>query len=167
MVGDIENEMDFKRFVATSGFTPDVKVWEVKFSRSGDFEKAARAFDLTGGNQEKKLRGSNIPLRSSEWSVQLCLQCRQWENGNGEQILVFTFAFVLCMVKVSKDGSWKVFNTAIEFSRGQDAEVLVTGSYPWDSNQPSQISLSPDGLVVAIAQVGYLNHSKIPAVPVQ
>ena len=36
------------RFVATSGFTPDVKVWEVKFSRSGDFEKAARAFDLTG-----------------------------------------------------------------------------------------------------------------------
>ena len=102
-----------------------MKVWEVKFSRSGDFEKAARAFDLTGGNHEKKLRGSNIPLRSSEWSVQLCLQCRQWENGNGEQILVFTFAFVLCMVKVSKDGSWKVFNTAIEFSRGQDAEVLV------------------------------------------
>ena len=66
MVGDIENEMDFKRFVATSGFTPDVKVWEVKFSRSGDFEKAARAFDLTGGNQEKKLRSSNIRFRSSE-----------------------------------------------------------------------------------------------------
>ena len=36
------------RFVATSGFTPDVKVWEVKFSRSGEFEKVARAFDLTG-----------------------------------------------------------------------------------------------------------------------
>ena len=110
----------------------------------------------------KKLRGSNIPLRSSEWSVQLCLQCRQWENGNGEQILVFTFAFVLCMVKVSKDGSWKVFNTAIEFSRGQDAEVLVTGSYPWDSNQPSQISLSPDGLVVAIAQVEYSHFKALP-----
>merc|ERR1712241_1521031 len=56
------------------------------------------------------------------------------------------------MATVSKDGSWKLFDTAIEFSRGQDAEVLVTGSYPWDSNQPSLIALSPDGLVVAIAQ---------------
>ena len=27
------------RYVATSGFTPDVKVWEVKFSRGGEFEK--------------------------------------------------------------------------------------------------------------------------------
>jgi len=108
------------RFVATSGFTPDVKVWEVKFSRSGDFEKAARAFDLTG-------------------------------HRSG----VYSFAFSADsgkMATVSKDGSWKVFDTAIQFSRGQDAEVLVTGSYPWDSNQPSLISLSPDGLVVAIAQ---------------
>jgi len=108
------------RFVATSGFTPDVKVWEVKFSRSGDFEKAARAFDLTG-------------------------------HRSG----VYSFAFSADsgkMATVSKDGSWKLFDTAIEFSRGQDAEVLVTGSYPWDSNQPSLIALSPDGLVVAIAQ---------------
>ena len=34
----------------------------------------------------------------------------------------------------------------------------MTGSYPWDSNQPSLISLSPDGLVVAIAQVFYQNR---------
>merc|ERR1712210_75923 len=68
---------------------------------------------------------------------------------------VYSFAFSADsgkMATVSKDGSWKVFDTAIQFSRGQDAEVLVTGSYPWDSNQPSLISLSPDGLVVAIAQ---------------
>ena len=31
-----------------AGFTPDVKVWEVKFTRSGDFEKMSRAFELTG-----------------------------------------------------------------------------------------------------------------------
>ena len=74
---------------------------------------------------------------------------------------------------MSKDGSWKLFDTAIEFSRGQDAEVistnfqhlsrpfkvLVTGSYPWDSNQPSLIALSPDGLVVAIAQAIFPSSS--------
>jgi hypothetical protein len=36
------------RFVATSGFTSDVKVWEVKFSRTGEFEKVHRAFELPG-----------------------------------------------------------------------------------------------------------------------
>lgn len=35
------------RFMATSGFTPDVKVWEVKFNKSG-FDKVQRAFELTG-----------------------------------------------------------------------------------------------------------------------
>ncbi len=36
------------RFVATSGFTPDVKVWEVKFHRTGEFDRLHRAFELTG-----------------------------------------------------------------------------------------------------------------------
>jgi len=108
------------RFVATSGFTPDVKVWEVKFSRGGEFEKVSRAFDLTG-------------------------------HRSG----VYSFAFSADsgrMATVSKDGSWKVFDTNIEFARGQDAEVLVTGSCPWEAALPSQVCLSPDGLVVVLAQ---------------
>lgn len=36
------------KFVAASGFTPDIKVWSIKFSKSGSFEKASRAFELTG-----------------------------------------------------------------------------------------------------------------------
>lgn len=36
------------KFVAACGFTPDVKVWSVKFSKSGGFEKVSRAFELTG-----------------------------------------------------------------------------------------------------------------------
>lgn len=68
---------------------------------------------------------------------------------------VYSFAFSADsgrMATVSKDGHWKVFDTNIEYSRGQDAEVLMTGSYPWDSSQPSSICLSPDGLVVALSQ---------------
>lgn len=36
------------RFVAASGFTPDVKVWEVLFTKSGEFKQVAKAFDLAG-----------------------------------------------------------------------------------------------------------------------
>ncbi|KAG7174994.1 Transducin beta-like protein 2-like [Homarus americanus] len=36
------------RFIATTGFTPDVKVWEVKFSKTSNFEGVKRAYDLTG-----------------------------------------------------------------------------------------------------------------------
>ena len=30
------------------GCTPDVKVWEVTFSKSGEFKQVGRAFELTG-----------------------------------------------------------------------------------------------------------------------
>ncbi|KAK2166184.1 hypothetical protein LSH36_41g13139 [Paralvinella palmiformis] len=36
------------RFVGSSGFTPDVKVWEVIFDRSGQFKEVIRAFELKG-----------------------------------------------------------------------------------------------------------------------
>ncbi len=36
------------KFVASCGFTPDVKVWAVKFSKGGGFEKVSTAFGLTG-----------------------------------------------------------------------------------------------------------------------
>lgn len=38
------------RYIAASGFAPDVKLWEVKFSKTGSYEKTARAFELTGHN---------------------------------------------------------------------------------------------------------------------
>ena len=34
------------RFVASSGFTPDVLVWQANFSKSGDFQDLVRAFEL-------------------------------------------------------------------------------------------------------------------------
>jgi len=108
------------RYVASSGFTPDVKVWEVKFSRSGEFEKVQRAFELTG--HSSGVYGFSFSADSAK------------------------------MATVSKDGTWKVFDTNIDYVRGQDPEVLVTGSYSGDHNQPSKVALSPDGKVVAIAQ---------------
>ncbi|XP_044532364.1 transducin beta-like protein 2 [Gracilinanus agilis] len=36
------------RFVASCGFTPDAKVWEVCFSKNGQFREVVRAFELKG-----------------------------------------------------------------------------------------------------------------------
>ncbi|XP_074120192.1 transducin beta-like protein 2 isoform X1 [Sminthopsis crassicaudata] len=36
------------RFVGSCGFTPDAKVWEICFSKSGQFREVARAFELKG-----------------------------------------------------------------------------------------------------------------------
>ena len=85
----------------------------MKFSRSGDFEKVVRAFNLSG-------------------------------HSSG----VYSFSFSADSSKVatvSKDGSWKVFNTDIEYTKGQDALVIVSESYDLDSNKPSKVAISPDG----------------------
>ncbi|XP_050469387.1 transducin beta-like protein 2 isoform X3 [Bombus huntii] len=36
------------RFVGTSGFTPDANIWEIVFSKSGEFKQVVKAFDLAG-----------------------------------------------------------------------------------------------------------------------
>ena len=32
------------------GYAPDVKFWEVKFGKTGNYEKTVKAFDLVGHN---------------------------------------------------------------------------------------------------------------------
>jgi hypothetical protein len=36
------------RFFGACGFTPDVKIWEVCFDKSGNFNQIKRAFELKG-----------------------------------------------------------------------------------------------------------------------
>lgn len=86
------------RFVATSGFTPDVKVFEVAFSRTGEFQDVFRAFELKG-------------------------------HTSG----IFSFDFnqdSRRMISVSKDGTWRLYDTDIRYQHGQDPYLLSTGN--WD-----------------------------------
>lgn len=62
-----------------TGFAPDVKVWEVKFSKLGEFQQLSRAFELTG-------------------------------HSSGVYDVGFS-ADSSRMVTVSKDGTWRAFNT--------------------------------------------------------
>ncbi|XP_057365706.1 transducin beta-like protein 2 isoform X3 [Daphnia carinata] len=106
------------RFVATSGFTPEVRVWEVVFSRTGEFEKVSRAFELGGHTSG---------ISSFDYSP---------DSGR--------------MVSVSKDGTWRLYNTNIDYRQGQLATLLVSGKWKGEGSEPARIALAPDGRVVAI-----------------
>ncbi len=53
------------------------------------------------------------------------------------------------MVTVSKDGTWKLWDTDVEYKKKQDPYLLRT--VPCQVSEGSHIALSPDGRVVAIA----------------
>ncbi|KAJ8275709.1 hypothetical protein COCON_G00074610 [Conger conger] len=105
------------RFVASCGFTPDVKVWEVCFGKSGEFKEVARAFDL---------KGHSAGVHSFSFS-----------NDSRR------------MVTVSKDGTWKLWDTDVEYKKQQDPYLLRTA--PCQASEGSRIALSPDARVAAIS----------------
>ncbi|XP_069703102.1 transducin beta-like protein 2 isoform X3 [Periplaneta americana] len=106
------------RFVVASGFAPDVKVWEVKFSKLGEFQQVSRAFELTGHS-------------SGVYSVGFSADSSR-------------------MATVSKDGTWKAFNTKIEYEKGEDPHLLSSGKYN-HTGSPAHIAMSPNGEVVVVA----------------
>lgn len=66
------------------GFTPDAKVWRLKFGASESFEGVKRAYDLTGH-------------KASIYSCSMNADCTR-------------------MVTVSKDGTWKLFDTDSKYT---------------------------------------------------
>ncbi|XP_068121959.1 transducin beta-like protein 2 [Hyperolius riggenbachi] len=107
------------RFVASCGFTPDVKVWEVCFGKSGEFREVCRAFEL---------------------------------KGHSAGVCGFAFSNdSRRMATVSKDGTWKLWNTDVEYKKQQDPYLLLTGK--WCGVEPCRIALSPDARVVAISSI--------------
>jgi len=111
------------RFVAASGFTPDVKLWEVRTtskSGGGEVDKVKRAFELTGH-------------RSGIWG--------------------FSFSSDSSRVaSISKDGTWRLYSIDVEFERGQDPSLISSGSHDFDPDtevSTVKIALSPDAKTIA------------------
>lgn len=65
------------------GWSPDVKVWEVIFNKSGDFQEIKRVFELTG--HTSGISDVAFDVDSSH------------------------------MATVSKDGTWKLFDTKSKY----------------------------------------------------
>ncbi|XP_059048492.1 transducin beta-like protein 2 isoform X2 [Achroia grisella] len=51
---------------------------------------------------------------------------------------------------ISKDGTWKLYHTKIDYARGESPHVLETGKYTQSANPP-HIALSPDAEVLAVS----------------
>lgn len=105
------------RFVAVAGFTPDVNVWEVVFSKSGEFKTVAKAFDLAGHTSGIYDFGFNA------------------DTGH--------------MATVSRDTTYRFYDTKIEYVKGEDPHILTTGS--WNGKTPARLALSPNAEVLVIA----------------
>ncbi len=109
------------KFVAACGFTPDVKVWSVKFTKAKEFDKIARAFELTGHTSG--------------------IYHFAWRNDSAR------------MATVSKDGTWRVYDTHGDQHMGQDVvmpKVVNTGKI--DADETSKVAISPDGQVLALSK---------------
>ncbi|KMQ94257.1 mrna-capping enzyme [Lasius niger] len=105
------------RFVAASGFTPEVNVWEVVFGKSGEFKQVVKAFDLAG-------------------------------HTSGVHDFAFS-ADTSRMATVSKDGTYRFYDIKIEYEKGEDPHLLMTGT--WDNTTPASLALSPNAEVLVIA----------------
>ncbi|XP_055584773.1 transducin beta-like protein 2 [Uranotaenia lowii] len=71
----------------------------------------------------------------------------------GHKSSVYDFAFdqdTSKTVTVCKDGTWKVFNTKIEYQKGEMARCVVSGTYE-TSSFPALVAMSPNGETVAIS----------------
>lgn len=73
----------------------------------------------------------------------------------GEEVLP-SFLALICvlspacrMATVSKDGTWKFWDTDVEYKKQQDPYLLLTGKC--EVTEPCRIALSPDARVVAIS----------------
>ncbi|KAL6433233.1 hypothetical protein ACFW04_006445 [Cataglyphis niger] len=53
------------------------------------------------------------------------------------------------MATVSKDGTYRFYDIKIEFEKGEDPHLLMTGT--WDNMTPASLALSPNAEVLVIA----------------
>lgn len=78
-------------------------------------------------------------------------QIRRAFELKGHTAGVYNFSFnadSTRMASVSKDSTWKLWNTNIDYERGQEAKLLYTGNL--EVKGPSLIAISPDSFSVAI-----------------
>ncbi|CAH0715569.1 unnamed protein product, partial [Brenthis ino] len=106
------------RFVVATGFSPDVKVMEVCFTRTGEYKQVSKAYELTGHT-------------SGVYDVAFAVDTSH-------------------IATISKDGTWKLYHTRIDYVRGESPHVLETGTYTQTANPP-KIALSPNAEVLAVS----------------
>nr|XP_023026931.1 transducin beta-like protein 2 [Leptinotarsa decemlineata] len=107
------------KFVVASGFSPEAKVWEVIFNKSGEFQEVKQIKQLTLGGHTSGVYDIAFDVDSSH------------------------------MATVSKDGTWNLYDTKVNYKLGEDARIIRSGKYDQCSGN-ARIALSPDAEVIVI-----------------
>ena len=108
------------RFFGSSGFTSDVRFFEVCFEKAnGNFKEIRKVFDLKGHNA---------------------------------QVLSFSLnKDSTRAATISKDNTWKLWNTDVDYIHKQDPRCYHTGSLSHSIERRGWIVLAPDALSTVIA----------------
>lgn len=108
------------RFVGTSGFTPDVNVWVVAFTKTGDFKQVAKAYDLAGHSSgildfTFSADSSSMATVSKDGTYRLYDMKIEFEKGEDPHLL--------------QTGSWENSTTAnIALSPNNEVLAIAHGS---------------------------------------
>ncbi|KAJ8922903.1 hypothetical protein NQ315_001445 [Exocentrus adspersus] len=114
------------RFIVATGFTPEARVWEVVFNKSGEFMEIKQVKQLTLGGHS-----------SGVYDIAFDVDCSH-------------------MATVSKDGTWHLYDTKVNYKLGEDVRIVRTGKYEQASSH-SLIALSPNSEVIVIATFNTLS----------
>ncbi|CAF3425677.1 unnamed protein product [Rotaria sp. Silwood1] len=108
------------RFFGSSGFTSDVRFFEVCFEKSnGNFKEIRKAFELKGHNAQ--------------------VSCFSLNKDSTRA------------ATISKDNTWKLWNTDVDYIHKQDPKCLYTGTLLYNIENLGLIVLSPDALSTVIS----------------
>lgn len=133
------------RFVAASGFTPDVKVWEVCFAKTGEFQEVRRAFELKGhsagvycfafNNDSTRMASASKDGTWKYWDTNIRYDMNQ------DPYLLYTGKLLMsgpCIIALSPDGRTVAIaqETSVYVcnSSGNDEE-LIENIHPVPSSQ--------------------------------
>ncbi|XP_057659112.1 transducin beta-like protein 2 isoform X3 [Diorhabda carinulata] len=92
------------KFIVVSGFSPDAKVWEVIFNKSGEFQDVKPIKELTLSGHTSGVYDVAFDVDSSH------------------------------MATVSKDGTWHMYDTKVSYKLGENARLLKSGEYEKSGN---------------------------------
>lgn len=108
------------RFVVATGFTPEARIWEIAFNKAGEFQEVKQIKELTLSGHSSGVYDVAFDVDSSH------------------------------MATVSKDGTWNLFDTKVNYKLGEDARILKSGKYDQASSN-ALIALSPNAEVIVIS----------------
>ena len=146
------------RFIMTCSNKTDLVVWDLK----GNILERIDTFLINNLCAKvspcgRFIAASGFASDVHVWEVKFC-KIGEFQSAKkvftltGHKSGVYDFAFdqdTSHIATVCKDGTWKIFNTHVEYEKGQDPKCILTGTYEM-CGVPPLIALSPMSEIVAI-----------------